>query len=250
MKIDFEKFKQTLPYSSELYGVYQPLLGWKSKRIVRRRRLGFFDINNSLVSGIASRMKPVFDVSHFPDQREFDVKSISIATFRKSPDVVLNPGIDSYITKLIFDKIIKNEMDINEDGIWDKLVSTEALLEVLKEAAKDGMYWSQQVTQILDEKSTSNANDQTMQDSPKIIDSLLGRESVIAGTLSHMFQNKMFSQLRKLFQSSEPLANIDAMLQMNSLIDPLESFDPKSDLDNVCLSPLGMIHLLPLPQNL
>lgn len=33
---NYDQFKNILPYSSEMFGVYQPLIGWKSKRIVRR----------------------------------------------------------------------------------------------------------------------------------------------------------------------------------------------------------------------
>lgn len=32
--LDREKFKGTLPYSAELFGVYHPILGWKSGRTV------------------------------------------------------------------------------------------------------------------------------------------------------------------------------------------------------------------------
>jgi len=30
---DLTKYASVLPYASEMFGVYQPLLGWKSKRI-------------------------------------------------------------------------------------------------------------------------------------------------------------------------------------------------------------------------
>ena len=36
MAIDYQKFKGRVPYASELFGVYQPLLGWKSQIIQRR----------------------------------------------------------------------------------------------------------------------------------------------------------------------------------------------------------------------
>jgi len=42
--MNLEAFKGKLPYASELFGVYQPLLGWKSKIIQRRlgnRVMGF-----------------------------------------------------------------------------------------------------------------------------------------------------------------------------------------------------------------
>jgi hypothetical protein len=33
---DSQKFKHTLPYASELFGVYTPLLGWKGNRSMQR----------------------------------------------------------------------------------------------------------------------------------------------------------------------------------------------------------------------
>ena len=33
---DLGDFKNVLPYASEIFGVYQPLLGWKSKRTLSR----------------------------------------------------------------------------------------------------------------------------------------------------------------------------------------------------------------------
>jgi hypothetical protein len=33
---DLAKYKSVLPYASEMFGVYQPLIGWKSKRILKR----------------------------------------------------------------------------------------------------------------------------------------------------------------------------------------------------------------------
>jgi hypothetical protein len=34
-------YSGVLPYASELFGVYQPLLGWKSARIEKRFQAGF-----------------------------------------------------------------------------------------------------------------------------------------------------------------------------------------------------------------
>ena len=37
---DLTDYTSVLPYASELFGVYQPLLGWKSKRIEARLKQG------------------------------------------------------------------------------------------------------------------------------------------------------------------------------------------------------------------
>ena len=39
MLSNLEKFRRTLPYASEIYGVYQPLIGWKSRLINKRLAL-------------------------------------------------------------------------------------------------------------------------------------------------------------------------------------------------------------------
>ena len=38
---DLSSYKGILPYSSELFGVYQPLLGWKSTRTLNRYLRGY-----------------------------------------------------------------------------------------------------------------------------------------------------------------------------------------------------------------
>ena len=47
----FDNFKGILPYASELFGIYQPLLGWKSKRIAKR----YEKFRASLYAELASR---------------------------------------------------------------------------------------------------------------------------------------------------------------------------------------------------
>jgi hypothetical protein len=34
--IDLSSYKRVLPYDSELFGVYQPMIGWKSRRKIVR----------------------------------------------------------------------------------------------------------------------------------------------------------------------------------------------------------------------
>src|SRR6266508_242369 len=46
-----EEHKGTLPYASELFGIYQPLLGWKSRIIANR----YERIRSSLYSELATR---------------------------------------------------------------------------------------------------------------------------------------------------------------------------------------------------
>ena len=49
---DFSRYKNILPYDSEIFGVYQPMIGWKSKRIsnVQRRVLNSQANSKSITS--------------------------------------------------------------------------------------------------------------------------------------------------------------------------------------------------------
>jgi hypothetical protein len=58
MKIDLEKFAHTLPYASENFGIYQPMLGWRAKRVVERIKNGLHSSFNPSVLAIASSLTP------------------------------------------------------------------------------------------------------------------------------------------------------------------------------------------------
>ena len=38
---DLSQYESILPYASEIFGVYQPMLGWRAKRMARRWERGF-----------------------------------------------------------------------------------------------------------------------------------------------------------------------------------------------------------------
>ena len=46
---DLSDYTTVLPYVSEMFGVYQPLLGWKSKRIEDRFKKGLKQDKKSLL---------------------------------------------------------------------------------------------------------------------------------------------------------------------------------------------------------
>src|SRR5262245_2652944 len=48
-----DKFKNTLPYATELFGVYQPLIGWKARQALTRIDKQANDALDATVSGMA-----------------------------------------------------------------------------------------------------------------------------------------------------------------------------------------------------
>lgn len=65
---DLSDYTSILPFASELFGVYQTLMGWRSKRQVRRLAAGAaLDARamlNGLLGRFAGRADPLFNVDH------------------------------------------------------------------------------------------------------------------------------------------------------------------------------------------
>ena len=76
----------------------------------------------------------------------------------------------------------------------------------------------------------------------------INKESSIAGVLLGLFDNHLFDQLKQIFFLKSGV-NFQKQLEesfnllKNDFKDPYLTFDPKKDVDNVSLSPLGIVHL-------
>ena len=235
MRIDLTKFTQTLPYASELFGIYQPLLGWKSKRIVKRINLGFSSYFDPAVVAIASKMQPLVELTEINDPREFKLNRIKIA-LPKAAVAHVNANVDSFLARAIVQRINDNAMDLDDEHVWKKLASKQALNELLLDVTNNPDLRAKIIDDI-------NKNHVAGAEAVARRDALLGRESVVAGTLNYLFEKGLFAQLKQIFQVTSPKFDVDAMLEMRRLVDPMENFDPRSEIDRVALSPVGLVHL-------
>jgi len=48
-------YTSVLPYASELFGVYQPMIGWRSQRMAKRTRLALVETKRSLLETFRRR---------------------------------------------------------------------------------------------------------------------------------------------------------------------------------------------------
>ena len=65
--IDLTDYTTILPYASEMFGVYQPLLGWKSKRIEERFNSGFENDKNSILQKLKNEFTGLVDIEFNAD---------------------------------------------------------------------------------------------------------------------------------------------------------------------------------------
>src|SRR5687767_7242064 len=60
---DLTPFTNILPYSSEIFGVYQPLLGWRSKRMRGRMERGFANDTLRHFDALRGKFKGRFQIA-------------------------------------------------------------------------------------------------------------------------------------------------------------------------------------------
>ena len=75
---DLTSYKGILPYDSELFGIYQPLLGWKSNRMRRR-------IATSIESRLADTIKKLEDVLVADYSLQLDPSGAGVRVDRVAP---------------------------------------------------------------------------------------------------------------------------------------------------------------------
>src|SRR5688572_29187008 len=61
---DLIDYAAVLPYDSELFGIYQPLLGWKSKRIAARLEAGYNNDRRFLLERFGRQFSGLIDVAY------------------------------------------------------------------------------------------------------------------------------------------------------------------------------------------
>src|SRR5882724_12925915 len=105
-QVDLNKFKNVLPYASELFGLYQPLLGWKSQRTIQKFSGGVRDTQLNIVQSLFAKMTPDVGLKFndaTSDNVFFETSKLNVGTV-KPPD---GPGVSPYFNFLITDLIKK-----------------------------------------------------------------------------------------------------------------------------------------------
>ena len=64
---DLTDYAAVLPYASELFGIYQPLLGWKSKRMQERFQGGYLQDKRQLLDRLKLQFAGAVKVDYRDD---------------------------------------------------------------------------------------------------------------------------------------------------------------------------------------
>ena len=234
MKVDFAKFEHSLPYASELYGIYQPLLGWRSRVRALELAKGAGSLKRAYLQELRLNTKPLFAL---PDnERDATGFTVSVGERAAASGRSALDAIDSVVARKVSALVAEAG---SSDEAWRRYTSTDALNEILAGSQDD---IKAEVTQIITARhgQTNPAVAQPVA-SPaeieEILSGLLERESSVAGTLARLGEDRSPAQIRQLMAPY-------AVPTEAPFLGLLESVTPaQSDLAAATISPIGLVHL-------
>jgi hypothetical protein len=242
---EIKDYKGILPYASELFGIYQPLLGWKSKLISERYK-GF---RATLYGNMATRLLQTSQ-SLVPSQLQvkeltltkLQVKELALTTheigdlhpinYSKTTESYVSSTIDSGVARLV-----RRELGESPPRDWNRVVNAKRMAELLQQLKNilthDGMLAQhpeiQEYMQIFLETATPSVGSLQLQE-------FFAKETKAAGYLIFLAQHSP-ETLNDLFFRTPKTAILDQSIS----VDPLLSFGANNY--DAILSPIGIVHL-------
>lgn len=244
---DLTDYTSVLPYASEMFGVYQPMIGWKSKRIIKRLNQGVIEKQNSLLQAYAKNFNGISQTRFI--QCDADI-AMQVGTLQP---IKLLKNNNSVLLQTIIMALPKDNVPGEQE--WKDLISKDNLERILNSAVSDfyrNAYHDQcnKIPPLPIDRvplpEEVEANSRSERNLETITTRLLNQESALAGALLAMLDQNLFPQLQTIFYE-KPTVDLALVNQQIADIlnedDPFATFDPKKDIKNVSLSPLGIVHL-------
>lgn len=227
---DLTQYTGILPYASEIFGVYQPLLGWKSKRIEHRITAGFQRDQRDTFNALISRMTPKYNAYFSNEDCAIDIAGIEPG----APDA--DKSFGSIVIRHIAEHLPPAEA--LEDGVWRDAIRPERVQEILDGPVRE--YATQRFHELC--RGPNDIVQRQGSSAEQVVRHILRDESAIAGVLIKLVDDSAFPILKKLFYPITTKGTSSAADHLSSA-DPFELIDPKKDLPRVGLSPVGIVHL-------
>jgi len=211
-----------------MFGVYQPLLGWKSKRIEERFKKGFENDKNSILERLKNEFTGLVDIKynadHFPSTIAIKPGALDAGRFRSFDSLLLLYASES----------LPSYEDYN-DSIWDQTITYDFLDKLLKNKVAKGY------TDSWNSKMNSG-----------LFQNQLQTESALAAALLFLVKEKNYSALRDIFYATKNnTQKANDLIKMYSAANSSEAFlemdhlDPteKDHIKSIVLSPISVVHL-------
>ncbi|MDQ3186182.1 MAG: peptidoglycan-binding protein [Pseudomonadota bacterium] len=250
---DLTDYTSVLPYSSELFGIYQPLLGWKSKRIEERFNKGLKNDRSSMIEKLRNEFAGLVDIT-YTDNRQIDIK--------------IKPGALETGKIRSFDSIVLQQISLllppfqaYKPSIWPKLITPEYLAALLEKdvvqiystAYSDLFKGDSPSIGMASAMLVNTANQaNTKRITIGAFEQQLQYESSIAGALLFLVKEKSDAVLSEIFYNTKNnTEKATRLIKILSAKDSVEAYldisnlDPrdKEHINSVALSPISVVHL-------
>lgn len=249
---DLKQFQNILPYASEMFGVYQPLLGWKSRRMQKRIMTAVQKDQSQAIHRFAKL---------FSSYAEIDVRD------PRNMNVMLETGKLVDGKTRISDSMMLQQLstqlpsyDKYTPAVWDSYLTEATISKTLKEGVSNHVKKSFTLQRapltgtganLMAMEHTMNAVASTTS-STKVLQAQMHRESAMAGAVQYLAKTKQYSILEKLFyqkkDNRERVSQLTRVLNATDAIQAyldLEHMNPqdKREIESVALSPISVVHL-------
>ena len=236
---DLEKFKGQYPYGSELFGVYQTLLGWRGTRARRWFLKGYAGDRSELRAAIFKGLRAAVDAPPNEDGVLTHIGRIDVG--RPSDTVNLGSTVLTAVAARLPDGGNHDDPAFWRDALNDDVLAKALDRDVRNEANEmlkrtDAIRAQPAGFSRVQANPMQTRSQQTMQ--------FLERESRMAGQVKLLRDNGAVGELKQLF-----FGQANALDHLNDLavklggISPFSPLDPENILSKTIVSPIGIIHL-------
>lgn len=249
---DLRPYSSVLPYASEMFGVYQPLLGWKSRRIQERLAQGYRNDRRSILDNLTRQFAGQAEVA-YRDSNQVDIKIseglLRAGALRAYDSVVLQavaaalPPYPEY-----------------QPSVWSNVITRDRLDHILKTdvvkaygAAYPEMRRADGAPDLLRSRAGASREGTSAAMGNAAFEEQLRYESAVVGALRLMTESKAHAALEEVFYASRDRAErASTLLRVLSgdgsdgtaFLD-LTNMNPRdlAHIQSVVLSPIGVVHL-------
>ncbi len=251
---DLTDYTAVLPYASEMFGVYQPLLGWKSKRIDQRLKEGYKNDKRQLLETLKRKFAPLVDITYGENQQlrlEVNPGVLAGGKLRRYDSVVLQKISEELPP---FEKL--------DPAVWPRVITPDRLKRILE---KDVVEFYTRAYGDL-RKAGDETFDTLMRSRAADPQAVLARknaqtaafeqqvryESSVVALLDHLVRQKAFAVLTDTFYATrDNVEEAERLIAKATSEDGAEAFlgletiDPRDreHLRSVALSPIAVVHL-------
>lgn len=263
--MDLTPYIGKLPYASEVFGVYRPMVGWASKRkrdwILHAERTALSAQLRDLISGYAPQVELeivegegwISGISHV---------GIGIPLLGQRLGLADQDGgsfLMSAIEKRLAEKGFAQSAPASREE-WEEVINEPILTDFLQNDPESETVtakwfrWQYQLRQSLHPERLAGESDQAYvrrtiaatQRSTEVSRAVIETDSQLAAALVDLARSGAVDTLTDLFYTPVPSAQEVrerfTVLQRR-LNDPFVEFDPTDELNGVTVSPIGIVHL-------